>query len=127
MLTDAIFMQTFLLTYRSFSTPMEILELLICRFHIPIPKNLQGNQLEEFTKTKLKPIQLRVYNFLKTWLMYYFNDFKNNNPLIERLKLFCEKELSVNYSDLSKQISSLIERSLSEDTKGRRNTITNSI
>jgi hypothetical protein len=48
----------FLLTYRSFTTPMELLEKLIARYNIEPKESLTGPELALFEKKK-KIIQLR--------------------------------------------------------------------
>ncbi|KAJ1348700.1 hypothetical protein KIN20_004057 [Parelaphostrongylus tenuis] len=42
--TDNKYVQTFLISYRSFCTPSELLEMLIERFNVPIPNKLMQNQ-----------------------------------------------------------------------------------
>ncbi|VDL80810.1 unnamed protein product [Nippostrongylus brasiliensis] len=42
--TDNKYVQTFLISYRSFCTPSELLEMLIERFNVPIPNKLLQNQ-----------------------------------------------------------------------------------
>ncbi|KJH49616.1 RasGEF domain protein [Dictyocaulus viviparus] len=42
--TDNKYVQTFLISYRSFCTPSELLEMLIERFNVPVPNKLIQNQ-----------------------------------------------------------------------------------
>nr|CDJ89086.1 Pleckstrin homology and Ras guanine nucleotide exchange factor and Guanine-nucleotide dissociation stimulator CDC25 domain containing protein [Haemonchus contortus] len=42
--TDNKYVQTFLISYRSFCTPSELLEMLIERFNVPVPNKLLQNQ-----------------------------------------------------------------------------------
>lgn len=54
-------LNAFLLTYRAFASPMELLQLLISRFHVPDSSiNNNDNDFKKyFEERKRKPIQLR--------------------------------------------------------------------
>ena len=66
---DPTFVRTFLMTYRSFSNPKELMELLVARFHIPIPVNMDDPEIrrdsnmmkavKRFKANYITPIQLR--------------------------------------------------------------------
>lgn len=62
---DPNYMQAFLLTYRSFATPAELIHLLIERYNLPIPPNSSKREVEDFYLLKRTPIRLRVFNVLK--------------------------------------------------------------
>ena len=110
-----------MLTYRSFTTPLEFLKLLANRFQIPLP---EGSDVEDFKKTKQKPIQLRVFNTIKTWVTHYFYDFRENPQLVESMKSFCDEIMSVSMASAAKQVVSLIEKGLNTDEKSSRKLIT---
>ncbi len=67
--TDPTFVRTFLATYRSFSKPLELLDLLIERFQIPQPLDVDDLESrrdhimmkahKRFKLTYVSPIQLR--------------------------------------------------------------------
>jgi hypothetical protein len=76
----------FLACYRSFSNANEVLDLLISRWSVPPPKD-RGAQ-DTYNSVMLKPIQLRVFNFLKTWLDRHYSDFESNAELKAKLKAF---------------------------------------
>ncbi|KAJ3263731.1 hypothetical protein HK104_006599 [Borealophlyctis nickersoniae] len=71
---DAQFTSTFLLTYRSFTTSLELFQLLIARFNIPPPEDLEPGELQVWFEKKLTPIRLRVLNIMKSWLETYCSD-----------------------------------------------------
>jgi hypothetical protein len=66
---DSGFTQTFLLTYRSFASSMEVIDALIKRFCIKPPPQLTNPQdLKIWNEKKAMPIRLRVCNVLKSWI-----------------------------------------------------------
>ncbi|KAH9883572.1 ras guanine nucleotide exchange factor domain-containing protein [Xylariomycetidae sp. FL2044] len=64
---DSSFNNTFLLTYRSFTTAKELFELLVKRFNIQPPEGLSHSDFETWRNSKQKPIRFRVVNILKSW------------------------------------------------------------
>ncbi|GAP87809.1 hypothetical protein SAMD00023353_2801520 [Rosellinia necatrix] len=73
---DSNFNNTFLLTYRSFTTARELFELLVKRFNIQPPEGLQGSDYETWKDRKQKPIRFRIVNILKSW----FDNFWMEEP-----------------------------------------------
>ncbi|CAO3592692.1 unnamed protein product [Absidia cylindrospora] len=71
---DMNFINTFLLTYRSFCSTMELLKLLEKRYTRPQPEGLTEEELDIWMNKKLKLIRLRVFNVLKNWLEQYYNE-----------------------------------------------------
>ncbi|PVU99327.1 hypothetical protein BB559_000800 [Furculomyces boomerangus] len=71
---DSKFVHAFLLTFRSFCTPMELLNHLIARFDTQPPKEIVDDPklVFDWEKKKQLPARLRVYNVFKTWLDSYF-------------------------------------------------------
>lgn len=64
---DSNFNNTFLLTYRSFTTARELFELLVLRFGIQPPEGLSPQDYETWREKKQGPIRFRVVNILKSW------------------------------------------------------------
>lgn len=80
---DQEFVTTFLLTYRSFTKPVTLFNLLKNRFHCSSIKS----------RKELQPIRLRVFNFLKRWLSQYTYEFTENDDLMELLNDFIHKDM----------------------------------
>ncbi|KAJ1967171.1 hypothetical protein H4R35_006790, partial [Dimargaris xerosporica] len=70
--SDINFCNTFLLTYRSFTTTNEFLDLLIKRYTIQPPPGLKPEELEVWVERKLRPVRVRVYNIIKMWLESHY-------------------------------------------------------
>lgn len=93
---DGRALQTFLLTYTSFTTPKMLLEKLIQRYNIPKHKMEPREAKEGEVVKSAKDIEascrqkhLRVINFLRKWLDLCFVDF--TEELIEMVFSFCER------------------------------------
>lgn len=69
---DSPFNNTFLLTYRSFTTAPELFDLLVKRWTIQPPYGLAGADLQTWVDKKQKPIRFRVVNILKSWFDNYW-------------------------------------------------------
>lgn len=52
-------LNAFLLTYRAFATPLQLLQLLITRFHVKSSRSQDPEFKKYFEERKRKPIQLR--------------------------------------------------------------------
>merc|ERR1711862_637846 len=78
-------------TFRTFTTPNELLDMLINRFNMPKPKNPTKEQEKNFRAEKLIPIHFRVFNVLKDWINTYTIDFKQDTVLVQRVLDFTNK------------------------------------
>jgi son of sevenless-like protein len=56
---DTSFFQCFLLTFRSFTNPPELFELLVERYNIEEPEGLNAGEALDWRKLKQTPIRLR--------------------------------------------------------------------
>ncbi|KAI6361449.1 hypothetical protein MCOR25_006485 [Pyricularia grisea] len=79
---DSSFNNTFLLTYRSFTTARELFELLVKRFGIQPPEGLSQQDYDIWRDRKQKLIRFRVVNILKNW----FDNFWMEDSSLEETK-----------------------------------------
>ena len=87
--TDMTYVNAFLLTYRSFTTPTYLLEQLIntYKYHEK-PDRKQTTNKEEYQLS-----QIRVCAILKKWLEVHFSDFIEDNQLTTSLMVFIDSYL----------------------------------
>ncbi|KAL1917449.1 uncharacterized protein VTP21DRAFT_3842 [Calcarisporiella thermophila] len=69
---ESTFNHTFMLTFRHFLRPCELVALLIKRFKLEVPGALQGQDATLWRQKVLLPVRLRVYNVVKMWLEKYW-------------------------------------------------------
>ncbi|KAI8357794.1 ras guanine nucleotide exchange factor domain-containing protein [Blakeslea trispora] len=103
---DMNFNSTFLLTYRSFCTSLQVIELLERRYNIEPPPNLSPEELELWTTKKQKLIRLRVFNLFKIWLEQYY--YEEDSVVLDRLLLFTNTTLKETLSFSALQLERLI-------------------
>lgn len=105
---DMNFNNTFLLTYRSFCTSMELLELLEGRYNIQPPPDLTPEEYEIWVTKKQKLIRLRVFNVLKIWLEQYY--YEEDSVILDRLLFFTNTRIKDTLSFSAYQLERLIHK-----------------
>ncbi|KAK5576708.1 hypothetical protein RB653_007852 [Dictyostelium firmibasis] len=109
---DLKFANVFLLTYRKFLSPVELMERLTIRFCVTptmeLPEKLLASkeQVEQWRKTKQEQIRTSVFNTIKLWIGIYNWDFHDNpdlyelfNNLVNKIMPFCKMEKHATYID----------------------------
>ncbi len=108
---DASFNNTFLMTYRSFTTTQTLLDLLAQRFRILPPDGLDEDELALWTEKKQVPIRLRVFNVLKMWLEMHFYEGEDE-PYLDQVRRFAVEEMGeiASMKAPSQHLQRLVER-----------------
>lgn len=90
------FNSAFILTHQSFMTSKDLLTFLIKRYHQTPPKNLDEKAFNEYVKSTLIPIRMRVYNAFKIWIDNHFEHFYTPDVL-KMIKEFIESSLLIDF------------------------------
>ncbi|TFK48671.1 ras GEF [Heliocybe sulcata] len=106
---DPNFNKIFLLTYKSFTTLDELFELLVQRFWIQPPEELNAREREDWVKHKQNIIRARVLNTFKSMITEEGFLEKEDLYILERIKAFVSDPRVVQYSG-AKQLLINIER-----------------
>ena len=111
---DSNFNNTFLLTYRSFTTSRELFELLVKRFNIQPPEGLSNSDYEAWRDRKLKFIRFRIVNILKSWFENFWMEEPNEESMqiIRDVYTFAEHTLPSTETPGAKGLSSVLEAHL---------------
>ena len=109
---DSTFLNTFLLTYQSFTTATELFELLAQRWSIQPRSGLNVNELKVWTKVKQEPIRFRVVNVLKTWVDTYWLE-PNDHPskaLLQKIHAFARNTVANSSTPRSLPLAAVVEQ-----------------
>ena len=93
---DPAFNNTFLLTYRSFTTASELFEMLVKRWSIQPPHGIAKEDYQHWVDKKQKPIRFRVVNILKSWFDNYWMEGNDEDAriLIQRVYNFAKDHVA---------------------------------
>lgn len=124
---DPAFNNTFLLTYRSFTTAAELFEMLVKRWSVQPPYGLAASDLQTWTDKKQKPIRFRVVNILKSWFDNYWME-SNDEPsqqLMQRVYKFANETVTSTSTPGAGPLKTAVEQRLrGHDNSNKRMVLT---
>ncbi|KAG6918773.1 hypothetical protein DXG01_011964 [Tephrocybe rancida] len=106
-LVDAAFSAVFFLTFRLFSSPVELVDTIITRYNIQPPKGISEADIQFWQQRKGVPVRLRVSNFIKSWVEMYWRPGVDD-PALPALTLFVRNELALYFPAPAQRILELI-------------------
>ncbi|KAI1000111.1 hypothetical protein K3495_g8086 [Podosphaera aphanis] len=124
---ESNFNNTFLLTYRSFTTARDLFELLVQRFQIQPPETMSQSDYEAWRDRKQKLIRFRVVNILKSWFENYWmeDQSEENKVLIRDVYSFARDTVKATETPGSTPLMSLLEQRLrGQETPAKRMIVT---
>ncbi|KAJ3291910.1 hypothetical protein HK104_005714 [Borealophlyctis nickersoniae] len=104
---DSSFVDTLLLSYRSFMTPLAFFDQLVARFNCELPPNPSPEDVEYFERMKV-PTQRRVLAIFKWWVQYHYHDFG------------VDSNLKADFEDFADQIEDYRDADFKNDAKELR-------
>ncbi len=88
---DNPFMIAFMLTYQSFTTPSDLLDMLIARYNTPPTGQVP---FPTFKNEFLIPMRVRICQVLKHWIENHSYDFRFDITLTRRMSSFIEVHMT---------------------------------
>ncbi|KND00621.1 uncharacterized protein SPPG_03749 [Spizellomyces punctatus DAOM BR117] len=103
---DPTFMDTLLLTYRSFIKPLEFFDQLVARFNSELPPDPSPEDVEYFNKMKV-PTQRRVIAAFKWWVKHHYHDFGVDGSIKADLEDFVDQIRDYNDGEFASDAAEL--------------------
>ncbi|GAA5985467.1 hypothetical protein JCM5350_004008 [Sporobolomyces pararoseus] len=125
---DPAFATTFLLTFRLFTSPAELISQLYRRFDLTPPRHpetgeeLSPDELKQWTSVKLTPIRLRIYNLIKTWLESHWQH-EVDGGIVDGLKEWSNGRLKAAMPAASTRMLDLIEKRVTAAEQERQSSL----
>ncbi|KAM0745920.1 hypothetical protein T439DRAFT_360874 [Meredithblackwellia eburnea MCA 4105] len=116
---DANYLSAFLMTFRTFCTPHELLRLLSERYLVAPPDDLNDEELKVWKHRKQSPIQARVANMLKTWVREHMDHEEMDKDVLRGIAEFAQRQMGKG-SAQTVQITNLVEERLRGNTISKR-------
>ncbi|KAJ7600802.1 cell division control protein 25 [Mycena floridula] len=107
-IVDPAFSAVFFLTFRLFSSPIELVDTVIARYNLLPPRNLSSDALQLWQQRKGIPVRLRVSNFIKTWVETYWRQ-GFDDVAIPQLITFISEGIAVMFPGPAQRIQDLLE------------------
>ena len=122
---DSSFNNTFLLTYRSFTSARELFEILVRRFGIQPPEGLNSSDYEMWRDRKQKLIRFRVVNILKSWFdNFWMEDYnEDSKQLIRDVYTFARDTVKSTETPGSAPLMAVLDQRLAGKEAGARRMI----
>ncbi|TVY19832.1 Cell division control protein 25 [Lachnellula arida] len=124
---DSNFNNTFLLTYRSFTSARELFEFLVKRFQIQPPEGMAKSDYEVWRDRKQKPIRFRVVNILKSWFDNFWMEDQSDDTkaLIRDVYTFARDTVKTTETPGSGPLMTVLEQRLrGQDPTAKRLVLT---
>ncbi|XP_049852214.1 ras guanine nucleotide exchange factor G-like isoform X2 [Schistocerca gregaria] len=106
---DVAFVNCFLATYRSFTTPEELWIKLMERYNVPLPSVQSGLLYEKYNQSKIIPIKLRVVNVIGKWLL---SDKCISPTLLKHVEHFINSNVAADFPGLKEKIHEKLKQSM---------------
>ena len=119
---DSGFNNTFLLTYRSFTTASELFDMLVKRFSIQPPRGITPEDYLTWVDKKQKPIRFRVVNILKSWFDNFWmeNNDANSIQLLRSVYSFAKDSIATTSTPGSGPLMAVVEQRLRGQDNAKR-------
>ncbi|KKA29010.1 hypothetical protein TD95_005366, partial [Thielaviopsis punctulata] len=124
---DSSFNNTFLLTYRSFTSARELFELLVQRFSIQPPEGLGASDYEQWRAKKQTIVRLRVVNILKNWFdNFWMEEYTDESKQLMRdVYNFARDTVKTTETPGSAPLMTVVEQRMSGKEAGARRMVQN--
>lgn len=99
----------FWVTFRQFTTPLELLDVLIDRYNQTNPDGLTQHDIHLWQQQKGVPTRLRTVNLIKTWLEFHFRP-ETDRVILAPLEGFMRNGVSEMFQSLSSRILEWVEK-----------------
>ncbi|KAF7346489.1 hypothetical protein MSAN_01877000 [Mycena sanguinolenta] len=107
-IVDPAFSAVFFLTFRLFSSPIELVDTIIQRYNLLPPDGISSEDVQLWQQRKGIPVRLRVSNFIKMWVEIYWQPGVDD-PALEPLAVFTRDGLAVMFPGPAQRIQDLID------------------
>ncbi|KZT60289.1 ras GEF [Calocera cornea HHB12733] len=110
--TELSFSASFFMTFRLFSTPLDLVDCLVQRWDVKLPVAPGGRAMTKIEHQvwhdrMLIPIRLRILNFVKTWLESHWRA-ETDGPALAPLQFFVDQAPDGMLKAASRKINDLI-------------------
>ncbi len=115
---DIFFMQTFILTFRSFTDQKTLIDKLIERFNMPPPRpDISPEDFAIFKKENLDKVRLRVTSTLKYWMESFFVFDFSDAEMLKRMRELIEMMEQSNSGALANMLKRTLDK-MQSDSEG---------
>jgi hypothetical protein len=121
---DPTLSKSFFLCFRLFTTPIELLDVLITRFEM-LPSDeiaMNADDFTRWTESKVAPVRIRVFNFLKLWLEVHWHA-TTDYVILDRLIKFTQTSMAHTLNKPGVRLAELAQKRMASGPNAKATTV----